>query len=398
MGKRARHGYRTGDFRFYAGAPGTLPVGFTLADHRIADIADFPRLFAVVGQAWRLGGDTYNTGTQFRIPDGTRLMRGASWSAVAPYTYALDALAAELMGPPASFAGALTMSAGSQIGSYAAQGGLGANAVFAAAPANFSTGTSAKLDTALGNPQDIEFVLTLPDLSGLPAGGVILAAAAMLLNAGTFATMFRVQVDGVAGSNLLSVTYYNSTGQIAQELNIPAGAHRVTLEMDSTTSTMQVRRNGAAPLVLSSDTYAPAQAVAVFQVQEYAGADPAIAGLVASVEIVPDAADILYPITVGATDFNGTATGGGAITSDVGTRAGSATSGAHALTLAEMPIHSHELNVDVEGFRSPADYNNDTYHTAATGGGGSTLDAGEGDAHSHTIDPEHVKVLVLVKT
>jgi hypothetical protein len=54
-----------------------IPFGYTVADWRIDNIADFPRLYGEIGQAWRDPADVYDTSTQFRVPDGRRYMIGA---------------------------------------------------------------------------------------------------------------------------------------------------------------------------------------------------------------------------------------------------------------------------------------------------------------------------------
>lgn len=81
-------------------APAALPVRlmgglWDNQDGRIALIADFPRLFAVIGQAHKRPGDTYNEATHFRFPDGSIFRQGAfhtPWTHV-PSVWPLDDVA-----------------------------------------------------------------------------------------------------------------------------------------------------------------------------------------------------------------------------------------------------------------------------------------------------------------
>ena len=81
--------------------------------------------------------------------------------------------------------------------------------------------------------------------------------------------------------------------------------------------------------------------------------------------------------------------------STAGGTGGSTSTGAHTLSIAEMPSHTHPYQVvaNVTGAGYPYGTNDGsvaptTYSTNATGGGG---------AHSHTIDPLYFELCYIMK-
>ena len=72
--------------------PARIPKGFAIWDGQVHAIADFPRLFGVIGQTFRKVGDTYDTGTHFRFGGGAVFRKGASYSpeVIAVSSYPLD--------------------------------------------------------------------------------------------------------------------------------------------------------------------------------------------------------------------------------------------------------------------------------------------------------------------
>jgi microcystin-dependent protein len=64
----------TGTIQPHAG--GTAPDGFLVCDGTIVDIADYPKLFAVIGTSWGYGN---NDGLTFHLPDlRGRFLRGST--------------------------------------------------------------------------------------------------------------------------------------------------------------------------------------------------------------------------------------------------------------------------------------------------------------------------------
>jgi len=67
----------TGTIQPHAG--GTAPDGFLVCDGTIVDIADYPKLFAVIGTSWGYGN---NDGLTFHLPDlRGRFLRGVDGAA-----------------------------------------------------------------------------------------------------------------------------------------------------------------------------------------------------------------------------------------------------------------------------------------------------------------------------
>ncbi|MEL6557817.1 MAG: tail fiber protein [Bacteroidota bacterium] len=71
---RAQNGVPAGSITAFAGAGDNLPEGYVLCDGRELNVADFPELFAAIGDSW--GGNGIST---FRVPDlRGQFLRGVS--------------------------------------------------------------------------------------------------------------------------------------------------------------------------------------------------------------------------------------------------------------------------------------------------------------------------------
>ena len=77
-------------------------------------------------------------------------------------------------------------------------------------------------------------------------------------------------------------------------------------------------------------------------------------------------------------------------TNDVGDTGGSSTTGAHTLTISEMPAHTHE-NDGGYGQAASGSY----YNTVQPGNTGST---GGGGSHTHTATPPFYALAYIMKT
>jgi hypothetical protein len=317
--------FRPGDIKHHAGLPSQIPAGWAVADHRIANIADFPGLYAAIGQRWELGTDTYDTGLQFRFPDGTRLLRGAESST--PFS--------AVAGAPVIAGLAVTVTANDRAA------------------------------TALQSGKKY-FYVTL-------AGAVPPASAVFACG---FSTASGLQTVGLSVSSAGTVIASHSSG--GATVGPYVSGETWAVYRDSVTGTWGViKPDGTDTGALAGGFVGATQVVAV---AAQAGATPATGTLTFA--------------TSGAFVFPADYSAANLTAYNVGTRAGSTTSGGTALTVEQMPPHSHNYASIIDATTAAgADF--DAINNGANGS--TTTETGAGEAHSHSLDPEHVKMLVLVK-
>lgn len=381
-GKRTRGQWRPGDFKEYGGNPRRLPAGWLLADGSIVDIADYPRLYAAVGQVWRLGGDTYDTDLQFRVPDGTRLRRGGTWTAGVPIAcaYPMDDAGAVA----GSFGVALLPTDAPDHNAFTFTTAAD-NTVSLAAPADILGAANYPRPATV--PMAVQYTVTAAELpvgggrygglmvAVISAGGAVLGYARVLLTGYGEAAIAL----GQGGYGELTVNEDAPLDQVEFAGSIVGKGVAFYVNPDGTIGyTVGGTDGGTIPGLTVGATDKVAFAL---YLGDYASGE---AGLTFSAALRTQAADITEPVPAGATDPCGNVIGElPPATSNVGGRSGSTSTGGHALTVPELPIEP-----DAEGLASPADYGKTLYHPKGA----------PGDEHSHSIDPEHVKVLVLVKT
>jgi hypothetical protein len=355
-----------------------------VADHRIAAQADWPRLFPVVGQTFRLPGDVYDTNTHFRFPDSLILRKGATVSAGALNAAAYPLTITNGQAIAVGFTGNIPTTA-SQAVAYTIQGGLGASGNYlsttdVAAPQTFTVAT--------GKPV-IEFAVTTDAMAG--AGGIDFSVG--VSDAATTANIVKFVFSNGGGASAVSVL---KGGTSVFTDNLPTGNHTVGLEFDAVAGTYRALLNGA-PVVVSDDTYsATAAAIVAITAFENAGTAGTNAGKIFSAEARTESTTIAMTYGAGATDIGLNVLGASLLTSTSGTRTGSTSTGGHALTIAEMPLHDHDYYELVGGGATAGDGasndgnpdQNQTRQTSQTG---------SGDAHSHTLDPLAVAVLHVVR-
>jgi len=308
---------------------------FDVADHRVAAKADYPKFAAVVGNRFDLEDDEHDAETHFRFPDGTRLVRGAS---VTPHSVGPEFLPA--IGSPTIDGRTITITAGGQIA--------------ASNPA----------DSAAAHCMTIE-------VGEPPASNSLLAGFLRPDGGASVGLMFLA--DGV--TVLLAFPF---THEVEEWTHTPGDTYR--LYRTASTGAWGVIKNG-------QDSSEIVELPAGFTGAARAFTGVQIAG-VGSGEVT-FSNDAPVP---GYSPFNygGEFT---AATSDAGERGGSAETAGHALTEAQLAPHNHPFN---------------GYQTASTGSGGwlwsvggpsdtAIGEAGEGEEHAHGVDPEHVKMVRLVR-
>lgn len=357
--------YKPGDMKLHAGVPATIPAGWGVADWRIANQADFPGLARAIGQAWRDPGDVYDIAVQFRFPDGTRFLKGGSWvyTAPTPFPYPLAGTLADVKQWNGSIAALMALDVTQQIATYTVQAIPAGPYFYAGVCPAGGHATTQKLPLSTGKKAlRWTFAHVGTGTNGVTRDAQLQTAAGDYIQVETQGGVTNVatSVGGVVG------TYVSATPVATVDLCFDAGAGTFAVLLDGN------------PLALSNAAYTVADYVGIVQVHEqnnpsaHAG-DTVTVGL----DLLPTHQAAWGP---GVTDVAGNPIGDG-VTSDVGTRPGSATSGGHALTAAELPG-----TFPTEGLRSPADYARALFENT-----------GAAAPHTHTIAPEQSTVLVLVK-
>lgn len=378
---------RTGEVWELSYLPDPMWPGCAVADHRIASQTDprYKRLFSKIGQTFRLAGDTYDTSTHFRFPDGTGFRKGATVSApvLAPATYPLVITNGQAIA--VGFTGNLPTPA-SQTARYTVQGALPASVnhlstTDVAAPQTFTVAAASPV---------VEFEITSADVVGV--GGIDFSCG--VSDAATTANVAKFIISAAGGTHQIVVMVGNVI--VSAPAAIAPGINVAGFEFNTAAGTLKAKINGAY-VALGSDVYTPtAAAIVAITAFENAGTSAGNAGLIFEATARTESTTIAQTYGAAANDIGGNLLTGGATTCDVGTRTGSATTGGHALTIAEMPAHDHDYTELVGGGATAGDGaandgNPDQYQTRQTS------QTGEGAAHSHSLDPLACKFVVLVK-
>lgn len=381
--------------------PAPIPRGLALWDGDVHAIAAYPRLFAKIGQAFKLPGDVYNEATHFRFGGGAVFRKGAPYVVPSSSVYPLadDGTVATALGRAH-----LPMTApGYQ--SYTFQQTAGAATVRLGLPANLA---AASLAVPAAGAIAAQHKITFFDV---PAAGEYHDAGGLLL----------VVLDGVgavAGFAALSI-YQRQDGGTFANLSVnaaPAGEVIVAAPVLGKSVGLYVNADGTIGWTAAGAdrgavpglVVAPGNSVVFGTVVN----DGAVytAGLVASADFLAATADLTEPFPVG-TMGAGNALGGGIVGGYVFGRGGSNTTDGHALTAAEGPTHDHftvhaaaangaldatnSINVASAGGLGNVDYG--LQGTAGAATIGLTSSSGAAAPHAHTFDPTHDTHITLVR-
>lgn len=362
----------------------SIPFGYAMADWRIANIADFPRLYAEIKQAWRDAGDVYDQTTQFRFPDGTRYVRGAA------------------MIPGMSFDGgtslATDVAGGQGFLPVISNGGRTVTGTFPTAPASvqFFAARSAATKTTgkFYFPFKVSVNVTIP-------GGFIYAL--MGLGNGTVTVhdseAFGAGLDGnasVVGASAAGLTTLMSAnhGQAALSGATLANGdiYIVYADFDARTwgvidaaGTNHANVQAMADGTGGGHTMGMATGALSAYVDVLAFSTAAVIGITCMTTAELLAAGRAAPGGGYANAFDTVVT--------VGTRQGSNTTAGHALTANEGPVHNHPYYAMQNGGAGFAAGPGANFSVQTE----NTSDAGNGDPHSHDFQAPEAQFLVLVK-
>ena len=177
------------------------------------------------------------------ISDGAGLSPQSGIRTPISCAYPLDAAAGEITG--AGYAGKLTMTESDQTGAYTVQSGLGAPETHAAAPTNFTVGTSAKLDFSGTGKKAVEFQPQQFDLTNVSSGTTPYAMG-MVVATPDFATLYVVNInhdDSNPGKYKIN-TSESGFGVADLVTNISTLPTDVAIVYDGTAGQVYVRYNG----------------------------------------------------------------------------------------------------------------------------------------------------------
>lgn len=385
-----------------------------VADHRLALISAAPKLFAAIGQAYRLPGDIYDQATHFRYPDGTRLRRGATVTPPTPAAaYPLDAALAEIQAFNPAF-GKPVMSNGDQTATLTIAGGRPSSYETIAVPTLIPPGP--KTVSFSAGIKKIEWDYTMPDITGAAVNNVVCSMFLGIFYVNNFANGIvhvYIKTSAVGGVQVTELKVNRLGVDVSGFITVPRTG-RIAVAMNASAGTFSVE-TPAGVAVLSNDTYTPATpCIMSVNFNEAINVEAAHAGKTMSATLVTDFNQMTYPPGA-ATDIDGGTGGGSPVWSaNIGTRAGTnaasvaVTVAGHALTESEMPPHHHNLKVGDDA-NTPVSFGDDRAIATslqvlpANVGTAQMYDAGGGAPHAHaasgtaSIDPEHVKVLRLVR-
>jgi microcystin-dependent protein len=343
----------------YAG--GFVPPGWTLADNRVVNIADFPRLYAAVGQKWTNAGDVFDPLVQFRVPDGTRPISGGTpdvFHGALLNTVVVNTLGATVT---AGVKISAVMAAGSAQALYRSTVSRNSGQWFLRSKAN--TGDATQSQGYILGVTDATFAHYVQAELRVVGGATSLVVAD---NAGHTVTL--PLADLVDGDEFI---LYGDADAKTLGVVAPDGTDNPGLEA---TIPYPVDGGGNARVLYAGGGLASALAPAVpfSNTVGLNGQSGAIA------------APVGYP------GFSYTVTG------TVGTRSGSNTTAGTVLTVAQLAAHHHDVGSLHGG-------------NGGVGGGGSfypnvdgpptsvTGDTGGDEAHDHDFTPPVSAVLMLVK-
>lgn len=370
--------------------PDPMWPGFAVADHSIQSKTDpkYKRLARAIGQVWRMDADVFDTATHFRLPDGTRLRKGATVTpAAAPVSaaYPLD-----------------------DDGTVAAS--LGELWLPMIAPDyqsfTYESGTEVIGGITLIAARDAATTLDFAQCKALTAGRVTAVQLNITSCAATYdqwVSLILYKLDNtntVAGSARVGTK--GTTGALVGMRQLNSGAYEdlgaVTGPRDGSIAMYVNGDDGAVGWTVNGvdQGYIAGFSVAAGErfgflvcIDDLIGNSGTVTG-----EFITQASAITEPIPGTGEDIAGNLIGVEPVaTSNVGQRGGSATTGGHALTIDEMPAHTHG---DGGGGAKLADYGSQDI-TVGDGNTGPTGSTGGGEAHTHTLDPEHACWIVLVK-
>ena len=362
--------------------PARIPKGFAIWDGQVHAIADFPRLFGVIGQTFRKVGDTYDTGTHFRFGGGAVFRKGASYSpeVIAVSSYPLDDDGTLVA--PLGYAH-LPTTAPAHLAWSNAETGVNGTAVAVRSIALSDAGSTPR---TAGVIFGVQHKITAWDAAANVAEkrvlGIVETAGHAL--AGTIEVGYRTElgvhyavarVNGIAAATVAGAN--------------PAG-HSASLYFNGDTGAVHWIAYGVDQGAIPGANLGAGQRVTFgISVANAAGATVGAntAGLLAVQKA--DFTDPFPAGTVGPAEPVDIPAG-----SDAGQQGGSATTGGHVLTQAELPS---VVNMDTPDGPYPGWGGGATFNEGFNGHSIKGVSLGSDQAHSHTIDPQHEKYLALVR-
>lgn len=337
--------------------PSPIPRGFAHWDGDIHAITSYQRLFNKIGQTFRKAGDTFNTATHFRMGGGEVFRKGASYS---PATYSAGLI--WVLGTPV-----ITGAMAESTHAWAVTDMVKANAV------DNQTGKKRFCIRFVDAkaPGDTVFIVAAREGADLAPHSYIQLAL--------FSNFIQVFTQEFPGQNHYSQQFTGITFNAGDE---------VGLWVDTDTGAWGfIRPDGTDSGDLSATLPAFTGACrAGFGVSTPSGGGHE--------KIVMDVTGGSLTFPAGYSDWEIDSSSTPAST-NAGRQGGSNTTAGHAVTIAQMPAHTHP--VDAGGQAAVQAHTNAFAYPAAEGNQESGS-VGGGEEHSHDgVDPVHDTVITLVR-